>query len=458
MAEEEKKVSGEISPDSEKSNTNNLNTLKTDINDPKTLTDARDREFPVYQETPSSYNDAPEDNEKRPFRKGVFAGITGTLAVMLIICIILYAVFNFRLGDNFLSVRDLQKLGALDQLMNEYYYKDVPNKDKVDGIYKGLLEGSGDKYTEYYTAEEYKDLMVELSGNYAGIGAVLQLNEATGNFDIINVYEGSAAEAAGLKPGDSLISVDGHKTSAAEDFNKFISDYIRGKEGTVRDIVYSRDGKENDVKVQLKQVIVPSVSYKMLNNNIGYIEITQFSDGTQKDFEEAVASLKKQGMTKVIYDLRGNGGGMVDSVVAILDDILPAGRVVYTKDKNGHEEDYRSDGKKDLNIPAVVLTSGNTASSAEIFTGAMRDFKRATIVGTKTFGKGIVQTTLPLNDGSAVKITTSRYYTPSGECIHGKGIKPDIELEYKFLGTENDQYNISLDNQVQKAIEVLNNN
>ena len=453
MAEEEKKAQDEATQDSD-----NQNVSMNETSDSKTEKDVREREFPVYQETPSSYNDLPEDNEKKPFRKGIFAGITGTLAVLLIICIIFYAVFNFRVGNNFMSVRELQKLGALDELLNEYYYKDVPHNDKVEGIYKGLFEGTGDKYTEYYTAEEYKDLMVELSGNYAGIGAVLQLNQTTGNFDIITVYEGSAAESAGLKPGDELISVDGHKTKEAEDFSKYVSDYIRGKEGTVRDVVYSRDGKENDVKIQLKQVIVPSVSYKMLNNNIGYVEITQFSDGTHKDFEEAIAQLKKQGMTKVIYDLRGNGGGMVDSVVAILDDILPAGKVVYTKDKNGHEEDYRSDDKKDLNIPAVVLTSGNTASSAEIFTGAMRDFKRATIIGTKTFGKGIVQTTLPLNDGSAVKVTTSRYYTPSGECIHGKGIKPDIELEYKFLGTENDQYDVTLDNQIQKAIEVLNNN
>jgi carboxyl-terminal processing protease len=417
-----------------------------------------DRKFPVYQETPSSYNDTTEDKEKSPFRKGVFAGITGTLAIILIICIVCYTVFNLRFGNNVLSVGEIQKLGVLDELLDEYYYKNVSHDDKVQGIYKGLLEGTGDKYTEYYTPEEYKDLMVELSGDYAGIGAVLQQDQDTGAFEIVSVYEGSSAEEAGLKTGDKLVSVDGHKTSEAKDFSKFISKYIRGEKGTVREIVYSRDGKENTVKVPLKEVIVPSVSYKMLDNNIGYIEITQFSDGTQKDFEKALQELKKQGMTKVVYDLRNNGGGMVDSVVAILDDILPEGKVVYTKDKNGHEEDYKSDAEKDLDIPAVILTSENTASSAEIFTGAMRDFKRATIIGTKTYGKGIVQTTLPLNDGSAIKITTSRYYTPSGECIHGKGIKPDIELEYKFLGTENDQYDVTLDNQIQKAIEVLNNN
>ena len=162
-------------------------------------------------------------------------------------------------------------------------------------------------------------------------------------------------------------------------------------------------------------------------------------------------------MKKIIYDLRDNGGGLVDSVAAILDELLPKGKVVYTKDKYGKEEVYNSDEEKQLNIPAVILVNGNTASASEIFTGAMRDYKRATIIGTKTFGKGIVQQTLPLSDGSAIKITTARYYTPKGECIHGKGIKPDIELEYQYAGTEGQEYDESLDNQIQKGLEVLSN-
>jgi carboxyl-terminal processing protease len=193
----------------------------------------------------------------------------------------------------------------------------------------------------------------------------------------------------------------------------------------------------------------------MLDGKVGYIEISQFSTGTKDDFEKAVKDLQSQGMESVIYDLRNNGGGMVDSVTAILDDILPKGKVVYTKDKNGKEEDYYSDDEKQLKIPTVVLVNGGTASSSEIFTGAIRDFKWGTIIGENTFGKGIVQITLPLSDGSAIKVTNAKYYTPKGECIHKKGIKPDIELKYQFLGNENDEYDYTLDNQIQKALEVL---
>ena len=194
----------------------------------------------------------------------------------------------------------------------------------------------------------------------------------------------------------------------------------------------------------------------MLDGNIGYIEITEFANNTETEFMNAINVLKSQGMEAVIFDLRSNGGGLVDTATAMLDDILPAGTTVYTVDKKGNRTDYSSDQENQLKIPTVVLISGYTASASEIFTGAVRDFTWGTIIGTKTYGKGVVQITVPLSDGSAVKVTTETYYTPKGDEIQGKGIEPDIELEYEFLGGEEDEYSLDLDNQVQKAVEVLN--
>ena len=196
----------------------------------------------------------------------------------------------------------------------------------------------------------------------------------------------------------------------------------------------------------------------MLDNNVGYIQVSQFTDGTYDDFVAAYEDLEAQGMTSVIFDMRNNGGGLLDSVVDILDYLLPEGTVVYTMDKAGNREDYTSDAANYKSIPMTVLVNGNTASAAEIFTGAIRDFEYGTIIGTQTFGKGIVQSTIPLTDGSAVKLTTQTYYTPSGECIHGTGITPDEVLEYEFMGGKDDQYSVDLDNQIQKALEVLASN
>ena len=395
------------------------------------------------------------DGRKKGFRRGVLVGISGTLIVCLLLSFAFMAVLNVRVAGSFMTKGESNKLNQLNKLLDEYYYKDVSNKKKVEGIYKGLFSSTGDDYTEYYTPEEYEKLNAELTGNYAGIGAVLQKDPESGDLTILDVYKESAAEKAGLKEGDIIISVDNNRAADTDDLDDYVSKNIRGKEGIVRHFEIQRGAETKKIDIKLKQVTVPTVDYKMLDGKIGYIEISQFSSGTYEDFTKAVEDLKSQGMTSVIYDLRNNGGGMVDSVTSILDEILPKGRTVYTKDKEGHEESFYSSGKKKLEIPTVVLVNGNTASASEIFTGAIRDFKWGTIIGEKTFGKGIVQVTLPLTDGSAIKVTNARYYTPNGECIHKKGIKPDIELKYKFLGNSTDEYDISLDNQVQKAIEVL---
>ena len=345
------------------------------------------------------------------------------------------------------------KLELLIYIIENYYYKDVEDQDMIDGIYAGLVEGLNDPYSEYYTPEEYEDLMSTLTGNYAGIGAMLQKNTDTGAVTITKVYEDSPAEKAGLKEGDSIVSADGN-LAVDENLDEFVQ-HVRGEEGTDVALVIERDGEKFDVTCTRDTISAPTVAYQMLDGNVGYIQVSQFAEHTYDDFVKAYEDLEKQGMTSVIFDMRNDGGGLVDSVVKMLDYLLPEGTVVYTMDKEGTREDFTSDADTHKDIPMVVLVNENTASAAEIFTGALRDFDYGTIIGTTTYGKGVVQSTIPLKDGSAIKLTTQTYYTPSGECIHGKGITPDIELEFEFLGGEDDEYSVDLDNQIQKALEVL---
>lgn len=393
-----------------------------------------------------------ERRKAHKFRRGFLFGLLSGVAAVILVIVIFLAALGLTPG-HLLSAGTQAKIGVLSSIIDKYYYKDVSDSTKETGLYKGLLESMGDQYTEYYTPEEYQQLKVDLEGDYAGIGAVLTQDKTTKEVTVAEVYDDSPAKKAGLRSGDVIVSVDGHQ-AVDEDLDDFVK-RVRGKKGTSMEVVYSRDGQEQTVSITREEVLVPSVSGKMLSDGIGYIRITQFSNGTQAEFEKTLKSLQDQGMKGVIFDLRDNGGGMVDSVVAILDDILPKGTVVYMKDKDGNRKNYTSDDEKQLDLPMTVLVNGNTASAAEIFTGAVMDFKKGTVIGTQTFGKGIVQVTLPLNDGSAVKITTARYYTPNGVCIQGKGITPDVTLDYEFLGSEDQDYDWTLDNQIQKAVEVL---
>lgn len=387
----------------------------------------------------------------KSFRRGV---ITGILSCLLVVVLVL-GVVAFALRGTLSSLKgfNISKLQYIASLVQHYYYEDIDDEALTEGIYKGYMEGLNDPYSVYYTAQEYEDMMIDTTGNYAGIGAVLTKDTQTKQVRIVNVYEDSPAEKAGLQADDILLSVDGYKAES-EDLDQFVH-RIRGEEGTKLTVQYERDGVTNVVEVTRAQVAVPSVRYKMLDDEIGYIYMSEFSENTQKQFEDAMKDLQSQGMKAVIYDLRFNGGGLVDSVVGILDDILPKGTTVYMEDKNGKRTTYTSDDEKQIDMPMAVLTSQNTASAAEIFAGAIRDFDYGTLIGTKTFGKGIVQTTVPLSDGSAIKVTMATYYTPSGECIHKTGITPDVELEYQFLGGDDDTYDELLDNQIQKGMEVL---
>lgn len=413
------------------------------------------------------YGDAGKKKRKKPgFATGVVVGIAAAAVILVGGTFGICKAGNYQMvigskgaskvkNTKLLDQDTVDKVDELTNYMDLYYYEDYDVQDVQDGLLEGVVSGLGDKYSAYYTAEEYKEQQLSTSGTYYGIGAALAQDKDTMQVTITKIYEGTPSEEAGLKKDDVIVSADGTDATSMEltDFVKL----IRGEEGTTVHLEIYRPSTEETLEfdVERKNVELPSVSSQMLENNIGYIQISEFQSKTAEQFESALSSLKDQGAQSLIVDVRGNGGGLVDSVVAILDDILPEGTVVYTEDKYKNRQDYTSSGDTYLDMPIAVLVDQNSASASEIFAGAIKDYNYGTLIGTKTFGKGIVQTVFSLPEGDAIKITTAKYFTPDGNYIHGVGIEPDIELEYQFMGGENDEYSVDFDNQIQKAIEVL---
>ncbi len=353
-----------------------------------------------------------------------------------------------------LNHKTISKIEELLAYIDLYYNDEYDADDVRDAIYEGTLSGLGDPYSVYYTADDYKDLQISTSGNYYGIGAGLSQNAKTMEVTVSKVYEGTPAEDAGLEDGDQILKVDDVEATSMELSN--LVKKIRGEEGTTvhLQIYRASSGETFEVDVKRANVDLPSVSYEMLDGGIGYIQISEFQSNTAKQFKAAVKDLQSQNMKSMIVDVRSNPGGLITSVVDILDQILPEGTVVYTEDKYGKRENYTSDSKC-LKLPIAVLVNENSASASEIFAGAIKDYNYGTLIGVKTFGKGIVQTVYPLEDGDAIKITTAKYYTPNGNYIHKVGITPDIEVEYNYSGPKDEKYDKKYDNQLQKAIEVL---
>lgn len=344
----------------------------------------------------------------------------------------------------------LSKLSSLESIIDLYYLDKVDNKKLEEGIYKGLFSGLNDPYSVYYTADEYAKLQEDIDGVFVGMGAYVSQNTETGIIIVTKAFDNSPAKKAGIKDGDIIYKVE-DKEVTGEDVDKVVS-MIKGKENTkVKLTIYRQSEKKYiDVEITRAKVEVPSIEAKMLNKKkgIAYIQIVEFQENTYKQFASAIEKLKKQGMKSVIFDVRNNPGGRYDIVCQILDDLLPEGTLVSTKDKYGKEEKQTSDAKA-LNMPMVVIQNENSASASEIFAGAIQDFKAGTIIGTRSFGKGIVQQMWPLNDGSAIKLTVEKYYTPSGKNIHGKGITPDVEVKASTKGNKDVQLN--------KAVEILEN-
>lgn len=345
------------------------------------------------------------------------------------------------------------KLSYLEKLVDNYYLEDVKEVDFADGIYKGFIASLEDPYSTYYTKEEYDALMESSSGIYCGIGATVSQNADTGVITIVKPFKDSPAYKAGVLPGDIIYKVDGEEVTGV-DLSEVVS-RMKGVEGTTVDIEFIREGESDPVKLTITRakIEVPTIEWQMLDNKIGYVIITEFDEITVTQFNKAVNELKAKGMKGLIVDVRDNPGGLLDSVVEILDRILPPELIVYTEDKYGNREEEKADDTKKLTIPMAVLINGNSASAAEIFAGTLKDYKVATIIGTTSFGKGIVQKVIPLSDGTAVKLTISKYYTPSGKNIHKIGIEPDIKVELNDALKQEVIIPIDKDNQLQEAIK-----
>lgn len=343
----------------------------------------------------------------------------------------------------------LTKVGKLAGYIEKYSLNEVDDATLVNGLYKGMLNSIGDPYSVYYTADEYKQLMETTTGTYYGIGVVMQQNPDTMAIRIVKVFKDSPAEEAGMKTGDILVKVN-EKDITKMESSKVIS-MIKGKNKEKITIEVKREEKNLTLTMECRKVEAQTVEYKMLENQVGYIVISEFDEPTAEQFKNAVNTLKKQGAKGIVFDLRDNPGGLYSSVVEMLDYILPKGRLVYMEDKEGNKDEQYSDASC-LELPFSVIINGNSASAAEIFAGAIQDFGAGKIVGTTSFGKGIVQRLFPLDDGSALKLTIAKYYTPNGKNIHGIGIKPDEKVE---LSEKAETYGDKNDNQLKKAIEVL---
>ncbi len=377
------------------------------------------------------------------------------------------------------------KLETFQEIINEYYLFGEDMEKVETGIYKGMLAGLEDPYTVYYTPEEFQSLTEETEGVYCGIGVLVSQNMETGMITALRVFKGSPAEEAGMKKGDIFYKV-GDLEASAEELDVLVQNHIRGEEGTTVDITVIRDGEEIPMTIERRIVETTTVEGQMLDEETGYILVTQFELVTGDQFREMVEDLEEQGMKRLVIDLRDNPGGVLDSCVEIAAYLLPDdqhdGTILSTSDKYGRGVRYYSAGgeicyeengeegrdprypKKDehqLDIPMTVLVNENSASAAEVLAGALRDYDRARLVGTTTFGKGIVQSLLPLDDGSAVKVTIAHYYTPSGFDLHKKGLEPDILVEPEEPDPDEisygkyDDVSVETDNQLRAAIEAM---
>lgn len=408
------------------------------------------------------------DKKQGNFIKGVISGVLSTV----VIAGVAYGIFCQTTGNRLevisstsskeenavsvLSSQTMDKIKELTGYINLHYYEEPDVEELENGMYEGLVDGLGDPYSGYYNKEKYAELQISSTQHYYGIGAGLSQDRKTMQVTVSHVYEGSPAESAGIKKNDTIVMVGDIEATSME-LSELVT-HIRGEEGSKVKLQIYREGESDflNYDVERANIDLPTVNHKLLKGHVGYIRILDFGENTKEQFELAVADLEKQGMDSMMIDVRDNPGGMLTAVTGILDDILPEGTVVYMQDKYGERQDFTSSGDTKMDYPIAVLINGNSASASEILAGAIRDFEYGTLIGTKSYGKGIVQSILPLEEGDAIKLTTATYYTPKGENIHGKGIEPDIELDYEYMGdTEEATYDEMQDNQVLKALETL---
>lgn len=383
----------------------------------------------------------------------VRGALIGALTVLLIIgttacgANIIGNIAGKIIGDN-----EAAKLKLMDTLIDNYFMGIVDDEDLAEGLYKGYIEALNDPYSEYYTAEETAELQESISGEYSGVGAVMSQSYETGIITIIQVYEDSPAEEAGLRADDILYKV-GDKEVTGIDLSEVVT-WIKGEEGTDVELTVIRgeNAEEITMTATRRKIEAQTVSYEMKENNIGYIDVMEFDAVTAEQYKKALDDLEEQGLEGLIVDLRSNPGGSLDIVVQMLDMMLPEGDIVSVHSKAGKEQVYTSDEENQFTKPLVVLMNEYSASASEIFAGGIQDHGVGQIVGTQSYGKGVVQQLFDLQDGSSLKLTMAEYLTAGGRSINGVGITPDIEVKYEY-----DENRPDWDNQLEKALEIIEN-
>ena len=381
--------------------------------------------------------------------------LTGVLVVTLAVGGVKFVQqrqYNGVLSDS----SHVQKIEYLEKMIDQEYLGEVDNAEMAEGIYAGLVYGLGDVYSRYYTADEYAQETASTDGAYAGIGVSIQKNKNAG-VQIAECYEGGPGAEAGLQTGDVITAINDTDVTDME-LSDVVSLIRENKDNTIVLTVFrENEEKSREISVDVTDVELPSVFGEMLDKKTGYIQITQFTGVTPQQYKDMFAELKDKGMERLVIDLRDNPGGLLTSVCDILREILPEGLIVYTEDKYGNREEENCDGKHQPDMPLAVLVNENSASASEIFAGAVQDHEVGTIVGTTTYGKGVVQELRQLSDGSAVKLTVSNYYTPNGNSINKVGIKPDVEVKLASELLNKDEITHEEDNQLQKALNVIEN-
>lgn len=351
------------------------------------------------------------------------------------------------------------KLSIIDEYLDRYYMNDFDKNQMFERAIEGYVDGLDEPYSKYYPKADFDKYMENVEDSYVGIGVVITMDK-DGNIIVLSPFEGSSAYEADVRPGDIITVVDGVEY---DDMDEAVKQIKGGEEGTTVDITFIRGGEILEKTIERRQISSDSVKSEMLDGNIGYVRIASFNmneqtseEDTFTEFKEEVEALKAQGMEKMIIDLRDNPGGILDIACDIADMILPEGIITYIEYKDGTREDFNSDAAS-LEVPIAVLINENSASASEVLTGALKDYGKATVIGKKSYGKGIVQTVFPFADGSGISLTVAKYYSPNGVCIHDIGIEPDIEVDMpeEYEGMYASMVERDKDAQLQKAIEIL---
>ena len=457
------------------------------------LTDgvARESEPEIEQivSEPDQKSEMPEQKEKpqkdNSFLKGLFTGLLAACALFGVILAVFLIVGNNRNpgqsnnsgnngssagsdetggGENVLPENFVKKYAEIKNIVDLYALdseEEISEEDISDGMFHGYLKSIGDKYSAYYSPREYSELMEDSNGEYGGIGVYLSEEKETGRFIIANTFKDEPGDKAGLKAGDIITHVN---DESVEDMTlEDLSEIVKGEVGTTVKLTVYRDGKKLEFTIERKIIELTTVAYEIIEDGkIGYIYIASFDKLTQTQFREALDEIEEKGAKGLVIDIRNNGGGVLNSAIDILDRLLPGGLVLYTESKQGqpNSHEFYSNAEEFYDKPFCVLINEYSASASEVFAGAVQDFGVAKIIGTRSYGKGVIQTIFPLKsvgDGSGIKLTTEKYFTPKGRDIDGMGIEPDIKVEIDET-KENKKGNYTYDTQMQEAVKYISEN